>query len=144
MNTTQPLGWRWQTGERGYGAFAPRVPTWSDAPAKLRRVVIGHSLGPHLLAPQVLQRADAVVLLASFAAFIPEFEPPTEDGLGGDALVTQWPADSDIDASGWVFADDRVKNMVLAVIDQAREVGSRGQSLQRRAARRAQLFAVLD
>ena len=71
MNTTQPLGWRWQTGERGYGAFAPRVPTWSDAPAKLRRVVIGHSLGPHLLAPQVLQRADAVVLLASFAAFIP-------------------------------------------------------------------------
>jgi len=85
-----------------------------------------------------------VELGLGFAAFIPEFEPLTEDGLGGDALVTQWLADSDIDASGWVFADERVKNLVLEVIDQARDVGVRGQNLQRRAARRAQLFAALD
>ena len=88
--------------------------------------------------------AGLVELGLGFAAFIPEFEPLTEDGLGGDALVTQWLADSDIDASGWVFADDRVKNLVLAVIDQARDVAVRGQNLQRRAASRARLFAALD
>jgi len=88
--------------------------------------------------------AGLVELGLGFAAFIPEFEPLTEDGLGGDVLVTQWLADSDIDGSGWVFADERVKNLVLAVIDQARDVGARGQKLQRRAARRAQLFAALD
>ena len=35
-----------------------------------RRVVIGHSLGPHLVPPGILREADAVVLLASFAAFV--------------------------------------------------------------------------
>ena len=88
--------------------------------------------------------AGLVELGLGFAAFIPEFEPPTADGLGGDVLVTQWLADSDVDSSGWVFADDRVKNLVLAVVEQARDVGSRGQNLRRRAARRAQLFAALD
>ena len=29
-------------------------------------------MGPHLLAPDVLERADAVVLLASFGAFVPQ------------------------------------------------------------------------
>lgn len=69
---TEPAGWRWAIGERGYGELAPRVPAWKvkAAPAA-RRVVIGHSLGPHLLAPEALSRADVVVLLAGFAAFVP-------------------------------------------------------------------------
>jgi pimeloyl-[acyl-carrier protein] methyl ester esterase len=43
--------------------------------------VIAHSLGPHLLPPDVLARAEAVVLLASFARFVPE-------GLAGRRLRT--------------------------------------------------------
>jgi len=36
------------------------------------KVLVAHSLGPHLLAPAVLEQADAVVLLASFGRFLPE------------------------------------------------------------------------
>ncbi|MEB3201606.1 MAG: alpha/beta hydrolase [Synechococcus sp.] len=63
-------GWRGQCGERGYAGQAPREVTWQ--PGEARRVVIAHSLGPHLLPPAVLERADAVVLLASFGRFLPE------------------------------------------------------------------------
>lgn len=66
---TEPLGWHWQTGERGYGRLPPREPRWSDTTA--RRLVIGHSLGPHLVPSAVLDAAEAVVLLASFSAFVP-------------------------------------------------------------------------
>ncbi|QVL53507.1 MAG: alpha/beta fold hydrolase [Cyanobium sp. M30B3] len=62
-------GWRWTMPDRGYGAVEPRTVPW-EAQAS-RRVVIGHSLGPHLLAPELLAQADAVVLLASFGQFIP-------------------------------------------------------------------------
>jgi pimeloyl-[acyl-carrier protein] methyl ester esterase len=34
-------------------------------------MVLGHSLGPHLVPPEVIRSADAVVLLASFATFVP-------------------------------------------------------------------------
>jgi pimeloyl-[acyl-carrier protein] methyl ester esterase len=34
-------------------------------------VLIAHSLGPHLLPPELLARADAVVLLTSFGRFVP-------------------------------------------------------------------------
>lgn len=64
-------GWRWQSGERGYGSRPPALPCWQEGG---RRVVIAHSMGPHLLAalnPAVLARAEAVVLLASFARFVP-------------------------------------------------------------------------
>ena len=66
---TEPSGWHWLTGERGYGRFPPREPRWSGQP--VRRLVIGHSLGPHLVPPDTLRAADVVVLLASFAAFVP-------------------------------------------------------------------------
>lgn len=66
---TEELGWHWRTGERGYGQIPLREPRWSDT--SVRRVVIGHSLGPHLVPPAMLGAADAVVLLASFAAFVP-------------------------------------------------------------------------
>lgn len=69
-------GWLWQSGERGYGERAPHQPSWQEAG---KRVVIAHSMGAHLLNalhPQVLATAEAVVLLASFARFV----PPGSDG----------------------------------------------------------------
>lgn len=63
-----PLGWRWSCGERGYGPRTPLSPAWEGAG---RRVVIGHSMGPHLLDATVLAGADAVVLLAGFGRFVP-------------------------------------------------------------------------
>lgn len=61
-------GWSWQSGERGYGAAEPHQPRWQ--PRGLR-VVIAHSMGPHLLPGEVLAEAEAVVLLASFGRFVP-------------------------------------------------------------------------
>ncbi len=63
-----PFGWRWSIGERGYGPRTPLSPAWEGAG---RRVVIGHSMGPHLLDAAVLGGADAVVLLAGFGRFVP-------------------------------------------------------------------------
>jgi pimeloyl-[acyl-carrier protein] methyl ester esterase len=70
-SVTTNLGWHWQAGERGYGKLPPHIPTWRPESTELRRVVIGHSLGPHLLRSEVLRQAQSVVLLASFAAFVP-------------------------------------------------------------------------
>lgn len=70
QSATQHLGWHWQCGERGYGELPPRMPVWREdegAP----KILVGHSLGPHLVPAGVLQCADIVVLLASFAAFVP-------------------------------------------------------------------------
>lgn len=61
-------GWDWRSGERGYGAPPPRAPRWEG---EGRKVVIAHSLGPHLLPAEVWAAADAVVLLASFGRFVP-------------------------------------------------------------------------
>lgn len=73
-------GWpiAWCCGERGYGGVDPVVPRWGGMG---RRVVLAHSLGPHLLEPEVLAQADAVVLLASFGRFVPP-------GRGGRRLQT--------------------------------------------------------
>jgi len=72
----RPAGWRWQLGERGYGALERRDPGWSDQiEPNGRRLVIGHSLGPHFLPADVWSQADAVVLLASFGAFVPPDRP---------------------------------------------------------------------
>ena len=69
---TQKLGWNWRLGERGYGEMEAMDPVWPvELPSTAPRIVIGHSLGPHLVAPDVLQQADAIVLLASFADFVP-------------------------------------------------------------------------
>ena len=71
QGATASLGWRWQTGERGYGRFSPRVPAWSEHGSGTRRLVIGRSLGPHMVPADVFREADTVVLLASFATFVP-------------------------------------------------------------------------
>lgn len=67
----QQRGWQWCCGERGYGSRSPLQPHWS-AEGRGPRVVIAHSLGPHLLPQTVLAAADAVVLLTSFGRFVPE------------------------------------------------------------------------
>ena len=70
QGATASLGWRWQTGERGYGRFSPRVPAWPEPMADGRRLLIGRSLGPHMVPADVFREADTVVLLASFATFV--------------------------------------------------------------------------
>ena len=80
----QRHGWHWINGERGYGGRSPVVPAWSESPddaTPQRRVVIAHSLGPHLLDAAVLAQATDAVLLASFGRFVPE-------GRQGRALRT--------------------------------------------------------
>jgi pimeloyl-[acyl-carrier protein] methyl ester esterase len=62
-------GWRFSAAERGYGGLPPQQPSWD--PQAQQRVVIGHSMGPHLLPAQVWQKATTAVWLASFAAFVP-------------------------------------------------------------------------
>jgi len=63
-------GWHGQCGDRGYGPRPPQTVAWREGAGP--RVVIAHSLGLHLLPTPVLERADAVVLLASFGRFVPE------------------------------------------------------------------------
>ena len=63
-------GWQFQAGERGYGALPPHQPHWQAC--SQRRILLGHSLGPHLMDPSLWAGATAAVLLASFAAFVPE------------------------------------------------------------------------
>ncbi|MCP9942882.1 alpha/beta hydrolase [Cyanobium sp. ATX 6E8] len=66
----QQRSWGWQCGERGYGQQPPKAVAWQQGAGP--RVLIAHSLGPHLVPPAVLEQADAVVLLASFGRFVPE------------------------------------------------------------------------
>lgn len=73
---TEPLGWRWQCGERGYGDLDPVEPSWpADDKTGAHRLFIGHSLGLHLISPAVLELADSIVLVAAFAAFVPRGRP---------------------------------------------------------------------
>jgi pimeloyl-[acyl-carrier protein] methyl ester esterase len=65
----QAHGWGYSCGERGYGSQAVVEPSWPAGTGP--RVVIAHSLGPHLLPAAVLQQADALVLLTSFGRFVP-------------------------------------------------------------------------
>jgi len=71
-------GWRWQSGERGYGGALPVQPSWQGEGL---RVLISHSLGVHLLPQGVLAAAERVVLLAGFGRFVPP-------GRAGRALRT--------------------------------------------------------
>ena len=68
-------GWQWQSGERGYGGLPSESPTWQNSlhdPCNAKRVVIAHSLGPHLIQKEVHQHATHLVLLASFSSFAPK------------------------------------------------------------------------
>ncbi len=61
-------GWRLQVGERGYGQRMAQLPQWSS---RGRKWLLCHSLGVHLVPPELLAASDAVVLLASFGRFVP-------------------------------------------------------------------------
>jgi len=61
-------GWGLQLGERGYGQRPAVLPPW---PSHGRKALICHSLGVHLVPPEVLAASEAVVLLASFGRFVP-------------------------------------------------------------------------
>ena len=61
-------GWGLQLGERGYGQRPAVLPPW---PLHGRKGLICHSLGLHLVPPEVLAASEAVVLLASFGRFVP-------------------------------------------------------------------------
>ena len=63
----EPLGWVWQSAERGYGPATMEMPQWHSKPGE--RVVIAHSLGLHLLPADRLKDATAVVLLGCFTTF---------------------------------------------------------------------------
>jgi pimeloyl-[acyl-carrier protein] methyl ester esterase len=88
---TEPLGWRWVRGERGYGELTPRPPAWTELSAQTQRLVIGHSLGPHLVPSDVLCRAGAIVLLASFGTFV----PPGREGRRARAALAGMAASLD-------------------------------------------------
>ncbi|MEY4298079.1 MAG: hypothetical protein RLZZ423_1258 [Cyanobacteriota bacterium] len=77
----QQRGWQLDCMERGYGQLPPQQPAWR--PDATTRVVIGHSLGPHLLPPELWRQASAAVLLASFAAFV----PPGREGRPVSAVL---------------------------------------------------------
>jgi pimeloyl-[acyl-carrier protein] methyl ester esterase len=88
------LSTTWHCGERGYGGEPPVAPTWGP---QGRRVVLAHSLGPHLLAPEVLAQAEAVILLASFGRFVPEGRAgrPWRTALAGmDAALADGPEEA--------------------------------------------------
>jgi len=61
-------GWSLQCHERGYGRFPAASPSWA---AHGKRALVVHSLGLHLVAPELLASAEAVLLLASFGSFVP-------------------------------------------------------------------------
>ena len=65
--------WKWQTADRGYKDISPYTPKWKIQVEKLglKRVVICHSLGSHLIDKKVLFSATHVVLINSFSRFIP-------------------------------------------------------------------------
>ncbi len=66
--------WLWINGERGYGKSTPSNPAWHQLPPNGERhirAVIGHSLGLHLLASEVVSHATHVVMVGSFGRFIP-------------------------------------------------------------------------
>ncbi len=65
--------WKWQTADRGYKNISPYTPKWNNNSNQdqLKRVVICHSLGSHLIDKQLLNSATHVVLINSFSRFIP-------------------------------------------------------------------------
>ena len=71
-------GATWTSADRGYDGGEVVAPAWSNGPG--RNLLIAHSLGLHLLPTPVLAKADALVLLGSFSAFVP-------DGRAGRALA---------------------------------------------------------
>lgn len=103
--------WLWNCGERGYGGGAPHTPAWGP---EGRRVVLAHSLGPHLLPAEVLAAAEAVVLLASFGRFVPP-------GRGGrrQRVALEGMAAALADTPDEATASRRAQAMLRAFLERA-------------------------
>ncbi len=68
-------GWLWQSGERGYGTVKPFEPDWKSDKTNnsyMKKALICHSLGAHLLSSKLLSEARDIVFLNSFSRFIPK------------------------------------------------------------------------
>jgi pimeloyl-[acyl-carrier protein] methyl ester esterase len=59
-----------QVGERGYFGVEPRSPRFTEQ-AQIR-IIVAHSLGLHLLDPEVLANADALLIISGFLKFHPD------------------------------------------------------------------------
>ena len=65
----QQRGWPLQRLDRGYGRFPEQSASWLP---QSRRALLVSSLGSQLVPSELLQQAEAVVLLASFGRFVPK------------------------------------------------------------------------
>ena len=65
----QQRGWPLQRLDRGYGRFPEQSANWLP---QGRRALLLSSLGSQLVPSELLQQAEAVVLLASFGRFVPQ------------------------------------------------------------------------
>ena len=65
----QQRGWPLQRLDRGYGRFPEQSASWLP---QGRRALLVSSLGSQLVPSELLQQAEAVVLLASFGRFVPK------------------------------------------------------------------------
>ena len=65
----QQRGWPLQRLDRGYGRFPKQSASWLP---QGRRALLVSSLGSQLVPGELLQQAEAVVLLASFGRFVPK------------------------------------------------------------------------
>ena len=90
-------GWRFSGYERGYGQLPPAQPHWD--PSSTRRIVIGRSLGPHLLPEATWRDATAAVLLTSFAAFVPPGRAGRAVAAGLRGMATQLEAGEEATAA---------------------------------------------
>jgi len=118
-------GWGAQVGERGYGQRTPDLPPW---PARGYKGLICHSLGVHLVPPEVLAASDAVVLLASFGRFVPPGSEgrPLRLALAGMAAALQETGDEGASSVRAQQLLQRFHNKTLAPGDRAGVDGPRG------------------
>jgi pimeloyl-[acyl-carrier protein] methyl ester esterase len=80
-------GWTLHGGERGYGALPPTMPRWSAS--SRQRVLLTHSLGPHLLPASLWCEATAAVLLCGFTTFVPPGRTGRAVAAGLRGMATQ-------------------------------------------------------
>ena len=74
-NYFQEKGWLWQNIDRGYGAIREKEAKWTHVnqyQINYKRAIICHSLGFHLINPEILKKATDIVLISGFGRFITE------------------------------------------------------------------------
>ncbi|MDZ4833231.1 MAG: alpha/beta hydrolase [Candidatus Melainabacteria bacterium] len=64
-----PADWVFETAERGYFGRTPtKSPMW-PLDSSARRVIVAHSFGLHLIPPDVMRMAHALVIVSGFKRF---------------------------------------------------------------------------